>query len=288
MINEKKLYKRKYHFTDLQKIANEFKIPNYEVNGSPGRKLIDYYRILNEMNLECLLVLGWYYIIPTSIRNISKYEAWGIHTSLLPKYVGGAPLAWAMINGEKETGVTLFRLNDGIDNGDIIAQKSFKIDCSNTIREVYEKATIASKEILKEIFYKLYDGIKFIPQNKAEIKIYPRRFLQYGEINWYDKAENIYNFIRAQTLPYPCAFSYLNDYKIFMITSQKIFLKIKTYLPGTIVFNSKIGTIVATKDYFIKIGDIKYEGKKIRFEDFARAKKIWGGYSRAEVYRNVA
>ena len=72
-----------------------------------------------------MLILGWFYKVPKSIRDLSKLGAWGIHASLLPKYAGGSPLTWAIINGEKQTGITLFRLDDGIDDGDIISQKNF-------------------------------------------------------------------------------------------------------------------------------------------------------------------
>ena len=68
-----------------------------------------------------MLFIGWYYIVPKSLRSLAKYGAWGIHASLLPKYAGGAPLSWAIINGEKKTGVTLFKLESGIDNGDIFS-----------------------------------------------------------------------------------------------------------------------------------------------------------------------
>jgi methionyl-tRNA formyltransferase len=101
----------------------------------------------------------------------------------LPKYAGGAPLNWTIINGEKQTGVTLFRMEDGIDDGDIIVQKSFGIEYEDTIKEVYIKAATASKEILKEILLDI-NNITFRVQNKPEIETYPQRNSEDGEIDF--------------------------------------------------------------------------------------------------------
>lgn len=144
-------------------------------------------------------------MLPKSTRELTRYGAWGIHASLLPKYAGGAPLNWAIINGEKETGVTLFRMDDGVDDGDIISQKSFLIEFEDTINEIYQKATIASKEILNEVLLNI-DNIKFKPQDKRKIEIYPQRKPDDGEIDLSKTSIEIYNFIRAQSSPYPGAF----------------------------------------------------------------------------------
>ena len=160
-------------------------------------------------------------MIPQSIRELVKYGAWGIHASLLPNYAGGAPLSWAIINGEKETGITLFRMEDGVDDGDIIAQKSFTIEYEDAIKEVYEKATIASKDILKNVLTNIKD-IKPIPQNKVEIEIYPQRSPKDGKIDLTKSSEEIYNFIRAQSSPYPGAFITTSDGKKLVIEKARI------------------------------------------------------------------
>ena len=106
-------------------------------------------------------------------------------------------------------------------------------------------------------------------------------------INWYDSALNIYNFIRAQTLPYPCAFSIINDFCIKIISSKIINIKSNNYKNGEIVlYNGK--SLVATNDNFLEIGEANVEGKRLKFEDFARAKRLWGGYSRAKNFKLVS
>ena len=193
------------NYANLKGIANNYKIPHYEVDSVKGKKMMDYFKVIRSLNLDLILALGWYYMIPKKIRGLAKYGAWGIHASLLPKYAGGAPLNWAIINGEKETGVTLFRMDDGVDDGDIIIQKSFPIKYEDSIKDVYEKATVVSTKILKQTLQNI-NGVKFEPQDKSKIKVYPQRTPEDGAINLSQSSKDIYNFIRAQSSPYPGAF----------------------------------------------------------------------------------
>ena len=209
------------NYANLETVANKYNIPYYEVDSVEGKRLKDYSSVIEELNLDLILVLGWYYMLPKSIRSACKYGAWGIHASLLPKYAGGAPLNWAIINGEKETGVTLFRMEDGVDNGDIIAQKSFTIDYEDTIKEIYEKATKASKEILLDVFSDI-ENVKFLPQDKSKIEVYPQRKPEDGELDLTKSAIEMYNFIRALSDPYPGAFIKTVDGKKLIIEKARI------------------------------------------------------------------
>ncbi len=207
------------NFADLKYIADKEEIPLYYVNGN--KDLDTYENIIREINPDIILVLGWYYIVPKKIRNLAKYGACGIHASLLPRYAGWAPLVWAMINGEKETGVTFFKLDDSIDGGDIIAQEKFTIDYEDTIKEVYDKATKKSVDIL---LYSLNNikNIKFIKQDKTKIEIYEKRSPEDGEIDLSMPSEDLYNFIRAQSYPYPGAFIRTVDGKKLVIERARI------------------------------------------------------------------
>ena len=151
-------------------------------------------------------------MIPKEIRDLAKYGAWGVHASLLPRYAGGAPLVWAMINGEKKAGVTLFRFSDGVDDGEIICQKSFSIGFEDTIKEVYDKAIVITKDIIiREI--KRVSRTKLKPQDRSKVEVYPQRFPDDGEIDLNQNALDLYNFIRAQSFPYPGAFIRTKDGK---------------------------------------------------------------------------
>ena len=212
---------KNYNYVGLRPIAEKYKIRFYEVDAVPGKGIGDYYPTLQEIEPDLILVMGWYYMVPKRIRELAKYGAWGIHASLLPKYAGGAPLVWAIINGEKETGITLFKLGDGVDDGDIIDQKSFPIELEDTIKEVYEKAIEASKGVLAKALSQI-KGIKPSPQSRSHIKIYPQRRPEDGEIDLKKTALEIYNFVRAQSSPYPGAFIKTVDGKRLVIEKARI------------------------------------------------------------------
>ena len=201
------------NYADLRPFAETLNIPFFEIDSVPGQRITDHTKFIAEAKVDVILVMGWYYMVPAKIRELAKYGAWGIHASLLPKYAGGAPLVWAIINGEKETGVSLFQLSDGVDDGDIIAQEKIDIAPEDTIKEVYAKATKASSGILQTVLGGTRDWC-FTPQNKDEIEVWPQRNPKDGEINWGWDPERIHNFIRAQSKPYPGAWTNINGKKV--------------------------------------------------------------------------
>lgn len=210
-----------YNHADIKGLSDKHGIPCIVLKEKSETNLSVYYDELKAFDLDLILVLGWYYMIPKTIRALSKMGAWGIHASLLPQYAGGAPLVWAIIEGMKETGVTLFKLSDGVDDGDIICQASLEIKSSDTIKELYTRATVASKDILK---YALthFDKVTFKPQIKSEINVYPQRCPDDGELDLTQSAEVLYNFIRAQSSPYPGAFIKTKDGKKLVIEKARV------------------------------------------------------------------
>ena len=243
---------RNYNFANLKETARKHNIKYYEIDSA--RKCIAYYyNTIKEIGPDIIFVAGWYHMIPKKIREIARYGAWGIHASLLPKYAGGAPLVWAIINGEKETGVTLFRLDDGVDDGDIIAQESFTINDKDTIKEVYKKAIKYSKKILNNVLSNI-EEINFIPQDKSNVKVYPQRCPEDGKIDWNRPANEIVNFIRAQTKPYPGAYSYMENKRV-IVWEAKIERNNSTLrtTPGEILKRNEKYFLAATKTDLLKI-----------------------------------
>ncbi len=211
---------KNYNYSDLEQLAGQHHIPCYLVNSS-DKKITSYINVLEEIKPDVILVMGWYYMVPKRVRDLATYGAWGIHASMLPDYAGGAPLVWAIINGETETGLTLFRLDDGIDDGDIIAQEKILIAENDSIKEVYENVTKLSKDILLRSLCNI-SGIQFKSQDKSKIKIYPQRRPEDGEIDLTKPAKDLYNFIRAQSSPYPGAFIKTSDGKKLVIEKARI------------------------------------------------------------------
>lgn len=207
-----------YNYAGLIDLCNKFHLSYYEINNPTQQK--EYADQLKKFEPDVLLMMGWYYIVPEEILRIPKYGAWGIHCSLLPKYAGWAPLVWAVINGETETGVTLFKMSMQIDSGEIIDQKSFGIDFHDSIKEVYQKAVHCSKDILLKAL-RSPDQIRLKKQKRPEF-YYPRRTPEDGKIDLSKSAIEIHNFIRAQSSPYPGAFILTSDNRKLVIDKAHI------------------------------------------------------------------
>lgn len=208
-------------YVDFKPYARRLKVPFFEVDSLRGKRISDYENKIRELKPDLILVMGWYYKVPDPIQKIATYGAWGIHASLLPEFSGGAPLVWAIIEGKKKTGVTLFRLKESIDDGDIIAQRSIPIKFDDTIKEVYAKATDISKKMLVNNILKL-PLVRYKPQKKGKRKYYPQRSPEDGLINFKQPAKKIYDFIRAQSNPYPGAFFLGSDGKKVIIESARL------------------------------------------------------------------
>ncbi len=198
-------------FADFFDFKREFNIPVIEITD----KMISYKHDIEKFNPDFMLVIGWYYLIPKSLREIAPMGCAGMHSSLLPKYRGGAPLVWAIINGEKETGLTFFYLDDGVDDGDIIAQKKISIKPNDTIQELINKTAAASLSIIEEFLPRISDGTApRIKQDHSKATVVPQRKPEDGLINWDWNTKRIKDFIRAQTKPYPGAYTVIKGKKI--------------------------------------------------------------------------
>jgi methionyl-tRNA formyltransferase len=173
---------------------------------------------LSALNPDLILVLGWYYKVSSRIRSLPPKGCLGIHASMLPKYRGGAPISWAIINGEIETGVTLFELVEETDAGDIIAQARIPITADDSWVEVYQRATEASVEILRKQLPLIGRGnMQRCPQDSAQATYFPQRGPEDGEIFWGWPARRIHDFVRAQTHPYPGAYTLTDNGKMTLL-----------------------------------------------------------------------
>ncbi|MDA2935703.1 methionyl-tRNA formyltransferase [Patescibacteria group bacterium AH-259-L05] len=239
---------------NFKTITQKFNIPMVEVTG----KMKQYVNQIKNYKPDFIFVAGWYYIIPKVILDIPRLCCAGIHASLLPQYRGGAPLVWAIINGEKKAGVSFFYFVQGVDNGDIIAQKEFSITRKDTIKTVYDKATAASLQILKKYIPLIEMGrAPRIEQNEAQATYFPQRRPEQGLIDWNKTSWEIYNWIRAQTKPYPGALFFDKKGQKIKAWSAKLPTKIDKipYKSGFILSQDEKEIKIATKDGYVTITD---------------------------------
>ena len=160
--------------------------------------------LIREENPDLVIVVGWYWIISPEVLEMVPNGLIGIHASSLPQYRGFAPLVWAVINGEKKTGISLFYLSDGIDTGDIIDQRELPIGENSNISSLLDETEKLSLDMIEKNYESILNKSNTrSPQKENKISYCSIRKPEDGLINWSWKNTDIHNFIRAQSDPYP-------------------------------------------------------------------------------------
>lgn len=167
-------------------------------------------------NADFILLSGWYHKVTTKVRARFSFGCAGLHASLLPKYRGGAPLNWILLNKEQEAGMSLIKLDDGMDSGDLYGQKSFSVNKDIYIQDVITLAEEAALDLIRECLPRIASStLQPIMQN-GEASYGLQRQPEDGRINWRQDAESIARLIRAVSHPYPGAFTYLDGERIIL------------------------------------------------------------------------
>jgi UDP-4-amino-4-deoxy-L-arabinose formyltransferase/UDP-glucuronic acid dehydrogenase (UDP-4-keto-hexauronic acid decarboxylating) len=178
---------------------------------------------IKELNPDVIFSFYYRKIIKNPILETPPAGCLNLHGSLLPKYRGRCPINWVLVNGEKETGVTLHYMTPRPDDGDIVHQKKIIITDDDTARSLHEKAARATSEMLDEVLPKLKNGsAPRMSQDHSKATYYGGRSADDGQIDWTAGAERVRNLVRAVTRPYPGAFSYIaNEKCVFWVVSQE-------------------------------------------------------------------
>jgi len=249
-------------------------------------KNIEFLDELRSLNADLQIVVA-FRMLPESVWNMPPLGTINLHGSLLPQYRGAAPINWAVINGEKETGVTTFKLKHEIDTGNILMQESFPIDENETAGDVHDKMKEIGARVLVETVKGISDGtleerpqsIVNSPQNAESdsqltthnslIKHAPKIFTETCNIDWRRSIDEIQNLIRGLS-PFPGAFTELGDKTIKIFKSEKE-LSLPTSKSGRWESDGKTYLKFAAKDGYILLKDVQLEGKKrMLIEDFLR------------------
>lgn len=263
----------------LHELGKEHGIPVISVDG----KMKQFIPKLKEMKPDLCIVGGWYFMIPKDMLPVPTKGFIGFHPSLLPKYRGGAPVNWSIINGEKKTGTSLFYFDDGVDSGDIIAQREVTVEIEDTIKEVYDKINTVTVEMIREYIPLLKKGTApRIKQDHSQATHVLQRSPEDGEIDWTWSASRIYNWIRAQTIPYPGAFTYHKNELLKIWYSKVEDLDLPTnvnYPPGTVIdasYQSR-GILVSTGERAKALLVTKLGTEQLEAIDYARNKGLGKG-----------
>ena len=215
-------------------------------------------------------------MLPELVWNMPPMGSVNLHGSLLPQYRGAAPINWAVINGEKITGVTTFKLKQEIDTGDILLQESFPIDENDTAGDVHDKMKTIGAGLLVKTVKNLAEGTlakkaqSHSPSTAEDfLKHAPKIHTDTCRINWSQPVENIFNLVRGLS-PYPAAFTVLNE-KMLKIYRAKKEIIIPAHTEGEYETDGKTFLKFACTNGYLNILELQLEGKKrMGVEEFLR------------------
>ncbi|WP_339916444.1 methionyl-tRNA formyltransferase [Yeosuana marina] len=222
---------------------------------------------LNELKAldSNLQIVVAFRMLPKVVWSLPEYGTFNLHASLLPNYRGAAPINWSIINGETETGVSTFFIDDKIDTGEMILQESIKIDSEDTAGSLHDKLmSLGSQLVLKTVELIKQDSVKTTPQVDSEdIKTAYKLNKDNCKIDWNDSLTNIHNKIRGLS-PYPGAWCYLMNIEApvaIKIYKSDIEVCEHSFEIGSVI-SSKQEVKVATKNGFIIIKELQLPGKR--------------------------
>lgn len=229
---------------------------------------------LKSYNAQLQVVVA-FRMLPQSVWDMPEIGTFNLHASLLPDYRGAAPINWAIINGEKETGVTTFFLEQEIDTGSIIFQEKEPIDANDTAGSLYERLmNRGAALVLKTVTGIAAGKYQSTPQPKgAASKPAPKIFKETCEINWNQTSEQVRNFVRGLS-PYPAAWATIEGktYKIFKVS---IVSDNEKKSAGEYTTDHKRYLYFKTEDGWVSVDELQPEGKrKMGIEDFFRGNRL--------------
>ncbi|MCC3701377.1 bifunctional UDP-4-amino-4-deoxy-L-arabinose formyltransferase/UDP-glucuronic acid oxidase ArnA [Rouxiella badensis] len=219
-------------FASVARTGAELNLPVYAPEDVNHPLWVDRIR-----DLQPDVIFSFYYrnMLSEELLSLAPQGGFNLHGSLLPRYRGRAPVNWALVNGETETGVTLHKMVKRPDAGDIVAQQAVAIDPQDTALTLHAKVREAAQSVLQKTLPSMLAGnITLTPQDESQASYFGRRSAADGEIHWHKSATQINNLIRAVTEPYPGAFTYLGQRKL-VIWRARVLEQAHDKQPGTVL-----------------------------------------------------
>lgn len=236
-----------------------------------GIKVLQYDKIrvqgvddLKALKPDIMVTCAYGQILSQEIIDIAPHGIINVHASLLPKYRGAAPIQWAILNGEKETGVTIMQTEAGIDSGDIIAVQKTVIKNDETAGQLFDRLSIIGSELLVKTLDSIEDGTAtFTPQNHSLATHVKMLKKSDGIIDFTNYSETLFNFVRGMN-PWPCAYTFLNGkmLKVYKVEKNNV-VDVSPYLCGQLIYaDNKNGLVVKCGDGALRLREIQPEGKR--------------------------
>ncbi|MFH1062330.1 MAG: methionyl-tRNA formyltransferase [Candidatus Omnitrophota bacterium] len=248
--------------TPVKIFAQEHNLPVFQPEAVSDPATIEQ---LKSFNPDLFVVVSFGQKLSKQVLDIPKQFCLNVHSSLLPKWRGAAPINYAIINGDKLSGVTIIKMNERMDGGDMLLSQTIEINDADAVELLPKLAVLGAKALLESIEQIEKNQVKFVPQDPAKVTVAGKLKKEHGLINWQDNAVSIHNKVRG-LLPWPCAFTHYQG-KLLKILKTKILdvdPQIPDYkTPGVILKIEKhAGIAVKTGKQSLLIENLQLEGKK--------------------------
>jgi len=279
-------------YSPVKEYAIENNLPVYQPEKI--RNNADFINEIKSLNPDVICVVAYGKILPKEILDIPQYGCINVHASILPKYRGAAPIQWAVLNGDEQTGVTTMYMDVGMDTGDIILVDKTNIGKEETTGELWDRLAKMGGKLLVETLKQIEQRAVKRTKQGENYTIAPMLNKEMAKINWEEKtAKEIHNLVRGLN-PIMGAYTFLNGKKLKLwkvkIRSQEelatLFPELEEYLfklkdvtEGTILFaNDKKGLFIKAKDGIIQVEEIQAENaKRMKIGDFLRGNELSAG-----------
>ena len=274
---------RKIQYSDVKKTALEYNLPLLQ-----PEKLKDpvFLEQLASFHADLFIVVA-FRMLPAVVWQMPELGTFNLHASLLPQYRGAAPINFAIINGETETGLTTFFLNEEIDKGAVIMREKVAIRPDETAGELHDELMVLGNKVVVETIQKIENGeVRALPQDELTesqpLKPAPKISKEFCNVDWSLDCQTVYNHIRGLS-PYPAAHTCLQsesgeiiELKIFSSEIERCTLEMPA---GSVVTDNKKHLKIALKDGFIHLTQVQQAGKKaMPIADFLRGTQLLGAW----------
>lgn len=243
--------------SDVKKYAVE---KGLKVLQPKNLKSPDFQAELKALNADLQIVVA-FRMLPEAVWNMPRLGTMNLHGSLLPQYRGAAPINWAVINGEKETGVTTFFLKHQIDTGDLLFQSKTAIDENETTGELYNRLKLIGADLMLKSVQAIESGsYQPQPQDNSKVSHAPKIFHQDCFIDFNKTTEEVHNFVRGMS-PYPTAWTMVDGQKLKIFKTTKL-IQSHNHPVGSLITDGKKYLHIATKDGFVELLDVQLTKRK--------------------------
>lgn len=249
----------------------------YEIIQPASMRTKEFLNKMAELKPDFIVVVAFGHIIPKNILSLPNMASINVHASLLPKYRGAAPIQWAIINREKETGVTIILLDEGVDTGDILLSSKLEISFDDTSDILHDRLADLAADLLIQTLDRFETGdLTPIPQDHSKASYAPLLKKKDGRLNWAMPADTLEAFIRGMT-PWPGAFTFHGNNRLKIFKSRSILMD-TTETPGTVLKGFPDELWVGTGKGVLSIIEIQgASGKRLLIKDFLRGYALPSG-----------